>query len=143
MEKEKTKFCKHPDSCGQNILSGFIKSTKWTFILKFGISKVIQLVRRKNITLEGMFGFKTNKDTFRFAIIVGLINATYKLVLCAIRRISAKCPDKFAAPIAGIAAGLWLGADIKSRRYIFTTILLSRTCDTILNLLLQNAYSSE
>ena len=71
-------------------------------------------------------------DNLRFATFLAVMNASYKLVLCVLRRYLKS--DKYAAPIAGFVAGLASVIDVKSRREFATIIILSRFFDTLFSM---------
>ena len=78
--------------------------------------------------LKNLTSLKSNKDNLRFAFFLALMNATYKLFLCILRRIVKN--DKICAPIAGFIAGLTCRLDLKSRRQLMTVLIVSRVADT-------------
>ncbi len=75
----------------------------------------------------------------KLALFAGLLNATYKAVLCLVRRCyradQTKRANQVAAPIAGFLAGMNLVFENKFRKEYLTIIALSRLVDTGLNLL--------
>lgn len=92
-----------------------------------------------------MFSINENKDNINFAAIYALINFTYKYLLCKLRTIFSHLPnpDRVAAPIAGFVAGLWFGLDSsKGRKHFIVCFLISRLADMLLNIWVQNAYTS-
>ena len=52
-----------------------------------------------------------NRDSVYFSLITTCIQTTYKVLLCMIRRMSKTNPDNWAAPLAGLIAGMWLKLD--------------------------------
>ena len=78
--------------------------------------------------LKNLISVKSNRDNFRFAFFLAIMNAVYKLFLCFLRRIVKN--DKICAPIAGFIAGLTCRLDLKSRRQLMTVLLISRLADT-------------
>ena len=140
---DKTVHCKHRGSCQSNVGRSFVSTFQWVFVLKFCINKVLSIakIRKSKNPIGELFGWKSNKDNLRFALVMASINATYKIILCAIRRHSQKSqnPDRFGAPIAGSVAGLLIGLDDKKRRQFITVLLLSKLVDILLNRSMQNA----
>jgi len=65
--------------------------------------------------LKNLTSFKSNKDNVMFALWLALVNASYKLILCSLRRVF-KTDDTYSAPIAGFIAGLFSFLEAKSRR---------------------------
>ena len=68
------------------------------------------------------------KDNVIFALFMAMINATYKVVLCFLRRYLKD--DRLSAPIAGVLAGLWIGLENKNRRALMAVLFMSRMFDT-------------
>ena len=64
--------------------------------------------------IGNLMSYKSNKDNVRFALFMALMNATYKTVLCVMRRL--KFDDKINAPVAGFIAGLLSYLDAAKRR---------------------------
>ena len=64
-----------------------------------------------------------NTDSVLFSLITTAIQTTYKAMLCLIRKFSDKNPDYWAAPLAGLIAGLWLKLDkVEGRRNIICVL---------------------
>jgi hypothetical protein len=61
-----------------------------------------------------------------------LFNSLYKLVLCLMRRLGSH-NDRINAPIAGFVSALSIAVDSKSRRMLFSVLILSRALDTACN----------
>ena len=142
-----TPHCKHEGSCGSNICVGFVSVFKWTFFAKYMANKALsfsQIKKSKN-PMQLLFGMKANEDNIKFAVTFALINATYKFVLCFIRHLhyQGPCPDKWAAPLAGMLSAFWMGLDEKKRRQFIIILLLSKLIDILLNLWIQNANKSK
>lgn len=55
--------------------------------------------------LKNLTSAKSNKDNMMFALFLALVNSSYKLVLCYLRRVLKN--DKLSAPIAGFLAGFF------------------------------------
>jgi hypothetical protein len=91
-----------------------------------------------------MFGFEQNQDSFKFAMAFGLINFTYKAILCLYRRMDKTSDaDKIGAPLAGFISSLWLLLDpADSRRKLLSAFIFSRLVDILLNIKYQNSYHS-
>ena len=82
-----------------------------------------------------------NEDTLAFTIISTLIQATYKLILCNLRRMCHHNPDNWAAPLAGLIAGLWLKFDQEHHRKNLVMILVcSKALDCMVNMLFDRVY---
>ena len=82
-----------------------------------------------------------NRDTVYFSLITTSIQTTYKALLCLIRRMSKKNPDSWAAPLAGLIAGMWLKLDnVESRRNLIMILVFSKAIDCFLNLLIRYYY---
>lgn len=79
-------------------------------------------------------------DSCKLALFAGLLNATYKAVLCLVRRCypanQNKRANQVAAPIAGFLAGMTLIFENQFRKQFLMIIALSRFVDSGLNLLM-------
>ena len=59
--------------------------------------------------------------------------------MCFIRRYSKENPDRWAAPIAGLAAGMWLKLDpVNSRRNFVMILICGKAIDCLLNILIRH-----
>ena len=62
--------------------------------------------------------------------------------MCMIRRLSDKNPDKWAAPLAGLIAGLWIKADpMDSRRNLIMILIIAKALDCLLNIIFRLIFS--
>ena len=102
--------CLHEDKCVPHALGGCYSTFKWCFFFKFLLSKSIGLLnlRGGKSTLRQVM-CSGNTDIIRFAAVYSLINGSYKLLLCYLRRQG--WSDKAAAPLCGFVAGLISGLD--------------------------------
>jgi hypothetical protein len=58
------------------------------------------------------------------------------------RRFSNKNPDYWAAPLAGLIAGMWLKLDVvEGRRNLIMILVFSKAIDCILNILIRQFYN--
>jgi len=149
----KTKCCQHENTCLINTLRGLYGSFKWTFIVRYGLVKLLNLIRllstnkiNVNTLVKEFLSFEHNKDHVKFAAMFALMNGTYKGALCLLRLILGdftEHPDKICAPLAGLLAGIWIRLhDNKGQRNFIACLLVSRLVDTFLNKYMQNAYTS-
>lgn len=70
---------------------------------------------------------KSQKDNLKFALFTALVNATYKALLCALRRLIKD--DRVNTLVASVMAALWISMEPKNRRILLTVLLLSRSID--------------
>ena len=64
------------------------------------------------------------------------------MILCLARRFSDKNPDYWAAPLAGLIAGMWLKLDaVESRRNLIMILVFSKAIDCMLNILIRYFYN--
>ena len=133
---KRTQFCNHQSSCLLNILNSSGRTFYWSFIIKYLISK---LFRSKEFRRSPISVLTTlNRDTVIFSLITTSIQATYKGLLCFIRKFSKENPDRWAAPIAGLIAGTWLNLDpVNSRRNMVMILILAKAIDCLLNILIR------
>ena len=119
----RTDRCRHRYSCYENVAFGFTKSFLMSFAIKFIVSKLPLLINPMKL-LKSLINWKSNKDSVRWALFIALTNSVYKLVLCLTRRLCKS--EKLASIVAGFFAGLCCIIDAKSRRQLFTVLLISR-----------------
>ena len=65
-----------------------------------------------------------------------MINATYKVILCILRRVLEKRKDicdKVAAPIAGFSSALWLYFDDDWRKNLYAILMTSKATDALVS----------
>lgn len=67
---------------------------------------------------------KSMKDNFMFAVCFALINSTYKLVLCLLRR--QLKDDRINSIVAALFSALWIQLEPPKRRSLIVILLLSR-----------------
>ena len=115
-------------SCAENTIMGFYNTFVNILSLKIIANNIGYLGNPKKL-LKNLKKYKSNKDNFRFALMFALMNTTYKLLLCFLRRYINS--DKIIAPIAGFIAGLFSILDVQKRRQFLTSLLLSRFFDTV------------
>ena len=105
---------------------------KYGFHLLFNYPKIKKEKSMKKI-YKILYSFDANRDNLKFAFLMSLINITYKIILCTLRK-HTKWPDSKIAPISGFISGLWLYLDgNKTRRNWLTVLLVSRAIETIIN----------
>ena len=141
-------ICKHKHSCAHNMTVSAMRVFLGTFISKFVFSfllnfrKIIKLRSFKAI-YDRLLSFQANKDTMVFALVLSLINFTYKFLLCMFRKYT-KFTDKQIAPFAGFVAALWLKTDPnKSRKTMISVLMFSRAFDTVLSIAVRSANESK
>lgn len=133
--------CRHTqhELCVNNVVAGFFNNFKNGFIGSFILSAIPLLLKMK---LKMIFKMLISKekalDSCKLALFAGLLNATYKAVLCLVRRLypanMTERANQVAAPIAGFVAGMTLVFENQFRKQYLTIIALSRFVDTGLNL---------
>jgi len=135
----KTHLCHHKEkvSCAENVIRSFSRTFSNILILKIIGNNFTYFGNPKKL-VKNLLSYKSNKDNVRFALFLALMNATYKMVLCILRRYFES--DKKSAPIAGFIAGLWSILDVKKRRQFLTCLLLSRFCDTGIKMSVEREY---
>lgn len=69
------------------------------------------------------------------------MNATYKFVLCFLRRYHKN--DGHNTLVAAVLAGLWIGLEPKRRRHLLTILMLSRALDCQQRLIVDRGLSKE
>ena len=119
----KTSLCKHDRSCIENTIAGFIRSFIYALGFKIFINNITLIVTPKRL-IKNLLSKASWKDNFKFVMFIAAMNATYKLVLCTLRRVFKS--DKLSAPIAGFCAGLCCMFDSDRRRRLILMLLLSR-----------------
>ena len=138
--KAKTPHCQHQGSCYANALTGFEQKFKYILAYKLCFNKLFVLkavYKSKNLreALGHLLKSADIKDAFVFALVWALINGTYKLLLCLLRRhlAASSNPDRLAAPIAGFVSGLWLFLDRARRRQLIIVLAMSRAVEILVN----------
>ena len=109
----RTDLCKHKYGCYENVVIGLYRTFVNGLALKLFVNNISYITNMKKL-LKNLTSMKSNKDNLRFALFLAVMNASYKLALCFLRRYLKS--DKLAAPIAGFIAGLFSALDIKARR---------------------------
>lgn len=127
----RTPLCKHKYGCYENVIIGLWRSFVNGLALKVLVNNIAYITNVKKL-LKNLKSRKSNMDNLRFATFLAVMNASYKLVLCVLRRYLKS--DKYAAPIAGFVAGLASAIDVKARREFATIIILSRFFDTLFSM---------
>jgi len=112
----------------ENTIQGFYESFVTFFKIKFAVNNVFYLGNFKKL-IKNMTSATSNADNLRFALFLALMCATYKAVLCFMRRVMKD--DRLNAPVAGFFAGLFVMLDVKKRRELLTVLILARMSDTI------------
>jgi|TARA_B110000285_G_C14995661_1_gene548693 hypothetical protein len=135
----RTPLCKHKYGCYENVVIGLYRSFVNGLALKVAVNN-ITYITNINKLLKNLTSRKSNMDNLRFAVFLAVMNASYKLVLCVLRRYLKS--DKYAAPIAGFVAGLASAIDVKSRRQFATIIILSRFFDTLYSMAEKRGYAT-
>jgi hypothetical protein len=133
-----TPLCSHANSCRRNAIKSFVNIFKWSFILKISIQYLTSMSKILKIRSFSAFhriflSWNSNKDTFRFALVLALINSVYKAALCAFRRILKN--DKLASPIAGLLAGCCLFFDVEWRRNLYAVLMVSKMVDALMTMI--------
>ena len=94
--------------------------------------------------LENISSYNANRIHLKFALMVALMNATYKAVLCIVRHLVKEKPDRIGAALGGILAGLWISLiESKGQRNFIACLVISRLVDTLMNRVIQNSYLSK
>ena len=124
----KTTMCKHNkySSCSENVLRSFSRTFLNMLSIKLVANNIFYFAKPKKL-LQNLMKWSSFKDNITFALFLAMMNATYKMVLCFLRRYLKD--DKLSAPIAGILAGLWIGLENKNRRAFMAVLLMSRMFD--------------
>ena len=106
--------------------------SKYVFNLLLNLKRILKSKSKDKIK-KYLVTKQINWDAFRFSAVLGLINFTYKFLLCNLRK-HTSYSDKQIAPFAGFIAAFWLLLDPnKSRRNLISILMLSRATDIILN----------
>lgn len=115
--------CRHTKHhlCVNNVVAGFFNNFKNGFIASYVLSAIPLLLKFKLKKLMKMLFSKAKAvDSCKLALFAGLLNATYKAVLCLVRRCfsanQTKRANQVAAPIAGFCAGLTLVFENRFRK---------------------------
>lgn len=124
----RTNRCKHKHSCYENVAFGFSKTLLYSFAIKYILSNLSYIFNLRKL-LKNLTNLKANADNIRWAFFIALTNAVYKLVICLMRRLIKS--EKLASIVAGFLAGLCCRIDAKSRRQLFTILLMSRVSQTV------------
>eukprot|EP00484_Ammonia_sp_Unknown_P023723 CAMPEP_0197032702 /NCGR_PEP_ID=MMETSP1384-20130603/11311_1 /TAXON_ID=29189 /ORGANISM="Ammonia sp." /LENGTH=235 /DNA_ID=CAMNT_0042462399 /DNA_START=11 /DNA_END=714 /DNA_ORIENTATION=+ len=115
MSKERNSICPHRHHCIQNaIMKGFFRTFSAAFIFKTSLTFFTQLFAGR-LSWKRIRAIFLDNDSVLFGIFVGLMSFTYKVILCALRRIRKKDPI-YHKTIAGFLSGLWILIDDKTRR---------------------------
>ena len=138
----RTNRCRHAInvSCAENTIVGFYDTFVTIFSLKLIANNMMYFGNIKKL-IKNLTSYKSNKDNVMFALFLALMNSSYKLVLCFLRRFIKN--DKIIAPIAGFIAGLCSILDQKKRRQFLTCILISRFCDSAVKMTVERKYAPE
>ena len=72
-------------------------------------------------------------DSSRFGLFLMVLNTSYKLILCLLRRLGSE-NDKINAPVAGFISALSLALDAGHRRELLTGLMMSRAVDASLRM---------
>ena len=123
----KTNLCKHNLSCGENVLTSFASSFVNILCMKFMINNLFYLSKLSKL-IKNLTSTEVLMDNLKYALFCAMMNTTYKLVLCLMRRLFKS--DKVSAPIAGFMAGLWSAIEAKKRMQLLQLFLIARTCDS-------------
>lgn len=107
--------CRHTkhEYCVNNVVAGFLNNFKNGFIGSFILSAIPLILKLRLTRLLKMLISKDKVlDSCKLAMFAGLLNATYKAVLCLVRRLypahRSERANQVAAPIAGFCAGMTL-----------------------------------
>lgn len=102
----RTNRCKHPVnvSCSENVFMSFYNTFVTIFSLKLIANNIYYLGKWKQL-VKNLTSYKSNRDNVMFTLFLALMNSSYKLILCFLRRYVKN--DKIIAPIAGFIAGLF------------------------------------
>jgi hypothetical protein len=121
----RTEMCKHTVrySCLANSLDGFKTTFFNMLVIKQFVNNIFYIGNVKKL-IKNLLNTKSQMDNFKFALCFALINATYKLVLCMMRR-KVK-DDKINSFVAAVAAGIWIKLEPKGRKQLMAVLLLSR-----------------
>lgn len=78
--------------------------------------------------LANLINPKSQKDNVKFALFLALMNATYKALLCTLRRFVKD--DRFNSVVASVLAAFWISMEPQKRRFLLIILLFSRMLDT-------------
>ena len=83
----RTERCKHPInvSCAENVVVSFYRTFINILGIKIFLNNLAYITKFKKL-INNLTNFKSNKDNFMFALFLALMNSSYKLVLCFLRR---------------------------------------------------------
>ena len=111
----RTERCCHAKNvgCAENTILGFFKTFVNMLGLKILANNIGYLASPKKL-LKNLAKYESHKDNFRFAMMLALMNASYKFWLCFLRRFIKS--ERIIAPIAGFIAGLFSIFDAQKRR---------------------------
>mgnify|MGYP001006532645 CR=1 FL=1 len=108
---------------------------------KYMISKILRSGELRSIKDFYKIMTTVNRDSVYFSLITTSIQTTYKAMLCLIRRFSDKNPDYWAAPLAGLIAGMWLKLDsVETRRNLIMILVFSKAIDCLINMIIRYIY---
>lgn len=137
----KTKHCSHRESCVQNIHNTFGRGFIWCFMTKYMVSKILRSGELRSMKDFYKIMTTVNRDSVCFALITTSIQTTYKALLCLARSFSEKNPDCWAAPLAGLIAGMWLKLDsVETRRNLIMILVFSKAIDCLINMIIRYIY---
>ena len=81
--------CRHTKHmlCVNNVVAGFLKNFKNGFIASFILSAIPLILKMKiKLFFKMLFSKEKAIDSCKLALFAGFFNATYKAVLCLVRR---------------------------------------------------------
>lgn len=109
-------------------------------MIKMAANNITKITSPQKL-LKNLLNSNSWKDDFKFATFLALMNASYKLVLCLLRRKIKN--DKINSVIAAVLSAQWIVLEPKKRRQFMTALLLSRALDTQKTLILNHGIISE
>eukprot|EP00484_Ammonia_sp_Unknown_P027882 CAMPEP_0197047628 /NCGR_PEP_ID=MMETSP1384-20130603/23100_1 /TAXON_ID=29189 /ORGANISM="Ammonia sp." /LENGTH=382 /DNA_ID=CAMNT_0042479587 /DNA_START=114 /DNA_END=1262 /DNA_ORIENTATION=- len=113
-------------------MKGFFRTFSAAFIFKTSLRFFTTLFAGK-LSWKRIRAIFLDNDSVLFGFFVGLMSFTYKVILCALRRIRKKDPI-YHKTIAGFLSGLWILIDDKTRRQQIALYCLVRAIADLVKL---------
>ena len=107
-----------------NAWCGFKSNAKMALIFRVSTALFFALIKHQFKFYKNL-GHLATYEAIGFPAFLGLFAATYKFILCFLRRLT-NSDDKTHAAIAGFVAALTLAFDVPRRRVLFATYLFTR-----------------
>ena len=125
-------LCKHKFGCYENIIRSALKSFLIGYLTKTLINSLSYILRPAKL-VSFLLSAEAVKDCSQFSLFLALMIASYKAILCLLRRLLKD--DKISSLIAGFCCGLAISVDIQKRRILIALIMLARALDCFVNVL--------